>query len=1015
MAGLEPNVIYVNLSGNDVNGPRMGAEYDYAPLCGDAALAEGNYDPNGTSDHPLSFNDFRSHIKHRLDQNSYGKIRTYLIQGSYTGNLELVDGGSGVFDIRYNSFDPELKDDRYPSYTGGFVDGYTVILNSWIVNEPYKLNLSATTSATNVIAPYGAYNPSLNLFKTYDIKLYVSNMQVQVNTLTDDSTTKDIGTILITNDAPPRASFPDGGLIDDEKYNNQIGLNNCVFITNGNGRISATIHEPYNPKFSAVRTLNNTAFGIQRYTDVLVSNCIFYSVDTDGVFFIRDKYPDGNGEFTKQVKYNYTIVNSIFLKITEMFRIMDTYSGQYGYSFDVSKNNYKQLMSNNVMSGSKSEYYDNDSVNVVGSWGRYLLYDASTSSIQYDFPLPSLTWNLATLVQDDFHYFENGWEDITVNGIKDSEGADPGFNVLQNQINKPASAYVSYPFNLNNFTYGVRDGVGALYFPEMLAPVILASDYFVYIDDIVNFSIEDPTYDTTYKPSSYDWYEDTNPPSPSFGDTDTASLTVDITGIIPITLMVGSHNNWYTVEGSTNIRSVIDQSTITLNLETLNSSNVDTLTFTINDNVNIHVDVSPLSNVSYVDILVDGSWISLSLKNLYYPYVYTNIGNQNIICKVTLTDGMTMYTSKTINIDDDEYSTYYVDLSVDYENTQKFKLKYVIYDNFEDLSIDTTFSSAFRNNYSVKYMYDENVASQTAINTEITSNITNGILNGNFNIDWVFVRDTIPSKPSLIISIDNVDYIAKWDYIRNLLIIERGSSTVCNINYGLFSPDLTCSNALHKLYCRFEMVDGVLSIMYSVDNGKTYITQKVRDDLQSFINARVNAKADSESGYGHILIEADNVSDTFGNGNSLIKGSELYPYTYPEMVLRVTENGDGLFGDIYKCRAWRETSTQLLCDVSKQFHIDVWDALKYGPWMIRFKKCSASFKGLILSNGIIYNIPTNSSKNLSITTTYNMFITWNGSGSIILDKFYNRYTGKDKRVDIIGSTIKSESGFKTGG
>ena len=83
--------------------------------------------------------------------------------------------------------------------------------------------------------------------------------------------------------------------------------------------------------------------------------------------------------------------------------------------------------------------------------------------------------------------------------------------------------------------------------------------------------------------------------------------------------------------------------------------------------------------------------------------------------------------------------------------------------------------------------------------------------------------------------------------------------------------------------------------------------------------------------------------------------------------------------------------------------------------MIRFNKCDASFKGLTISNGIIYNIPSIVSKNLSITTTYNMLITWNGTGSIILEKYFNRYTEKDKRVDIIGSTIKSESGFKTGG
>lgn len=1009
MAGLEPNVIYVDLNGEDVNGPRMGEAFDYAPLCGDASLDLGG-PPNGTSEYPLSFDDFRSHSKYRLDQNENGKIRTYLIKGSYTNTVELIDGNSGIFDIRYNSWDPELEDGSF--YTGGFVDGYTVILNSWIEGEPYKLNLSATTSATNVIAPYGTYNPSLNLFKTYDIKLYVSNMQVQVNTLTDASTTKSIGTILFTNDAPPRSSGPGGGTIDDEKYNNKIGLNNCTFIANGNGKITGTL---MGYSGGGVRTLNNTAFGIQRYTNVLVSNCIFYSVDTDGVFFIRDKYPDGGGDFTTQVKYRYAIVNSIFLKVTEMFRIRDTYTGQYGDSFAVSTANYKQLMSNNVMSGSQTEYYDNDSTNVAGDWGRRLLYNTSTISIQYDFPLPSVTWNLATLVLDDFHYFKNGWEDITVTGIKPTSiGVDPGFNILENQLNLTTeSIYGSYPYTVNSFTYGIRDGLGALYFPELLEPVIVASDSIVVIGDIVDFTIQDPLYDITYEPSRYRWFK--NNETIPFDLDDASVITVDTIGIIPIRLVVDSHNGWYSVDSSTNIRSLINQSTITLNLETLNKSNVNVSTFAVNDVVNIHVAVSPLSNVLFVDIWVDGGWVPLSLQNLYKTYTYTYLGYQNILCKVTLTDNTTMYTSKTINIVEGSYSTYYVDLSVEYEKTQDFKLKNVIFDNFEDLNIDTAFATPFRSNYGVKYMYDEYVASQVATTTMIKTNITGGILNGNFNVLWAFVRQTIDSQPRMIVNIDNVEYIAKWDYTDNVLKISKGTTTLFNINYGAFSTDLTCPNALHKLYCKFVMVEGVFSILYSVDNGLTYKTQVINENLQSFAIVSVNTQADSDSGYGYMWIEADNVNTIFGNGNALVKGTELYPYTYTEMVLRVTENGTGLFGDTYKCREWRETSTQLLCDVSKQFHIDVWNALKYGPWMIRFNKCDASFKGLTLSNGIIYNIPSIISKNLSITTTYNMLITWNGTGSIILEKYFNRYTEKDKRVDIIGSTIKSESGFKTGG
>ena len=84
-----------------------------------------------------------------------------------------------------------------------------------------------------------------------------------------------------------------------------------------------------------------------------------------------------------------------------------------------------------------------------------------------------------------------------------------------------------------------------------------------------------------------------------------------------------------------------------------------------------------------------------------------------------------MYTAKTINIMDSIQEIYYVDLSKEYETDLNYNLKYVIYDNFENKSIDTTFNAMFRSNYMVKYMYDEYVASYNMGDTN--TNIVNGI------------------------------------------------------------------------------------------------------------------------------------------------------------------------------------------------------------------------------------------------------------------------------------------------
>jgi len=274
----------------------------------------------------------------------------------------------------------------------------------------------------------------------------------------------------------------------------------------------------------------------------------------------------------------------------------------------------------------------------------------------------------------------------------------------------------------------------------------------------------------------------------------------------------------------------------------------------------------------------------------------------------------------------------------------------------------------------------------------------------------------------MALTIDGSRYAITWNYISDSL--QMSGSIKKRIKYGTFVKDLECPNALIKIGCRFAYtynpIFGYILKFYYTTNGTTWVDSGFTQSIASFSTLSVTSQQTSNTGLGYINIEADSVDETiFGNGMNGVytKGSENYPFTYNEMYDRIKYGGVGKFADRYKCRNWRQVTNSLFAiDKSKQFEIDVWDPHKYGPWMLRFLY-GADFTGVTLMNGIMYNISRGTITNLLITTTFNMFITWNdnyGVGNkIILVRCANRFTGVDKRSDIIGSTMKSVSGIAT--
>ncbi len=130
-------------------------------------------------------------------------------------------------------------------------------------------------------------------------------------------------------------------------------------------------------------------------------------------------------------------------------------------------------------------------------------------------------------------------------------------------------------------------------------------------------------------------------------------------------------------------------------------------------------------------------------------------------------------------------------------------------------------------------------------------------------------------------------------------------------------------------------------------------------------------------------------------------GTSGNPYNYSQLYERIKYQGSANIGETYYLKGYTNLSRPLSAsrpytvfdiDYRKNFTLDVWDALTYGPWMISidddyFKSNHIlDFRGCTLKNGIIYNKPEQYGSSyyggtFKCSSMYNMWIVNQGKNS----------------------------------
>lgn len=169
------------------------------------------------------------------------------------------------------------------------------------------------------------------------------------------------------------------------------------------------------------------------------------------------------------------------------------------------------------------------------------------------------------------------------------------------------------------------------------------------------------------------------------------------------------------------------------------------------------------------------------------------------------------------------------------------------------------------------------------------------------------------------------------------------------------------------------------------------------------------------------------------DATSVNTGTSVDPFDYAEFIAKVAAGSDGVNYDTYKLRGFRElTATSEIIDVNTSAHysIEAWDLSVYGPWMIckndeYLKNYTMSFIGAHIIGGLYYNkTDLSDGSPLSLSHATNMYIVNQGTNSGIQAYAYETaisaagspatLTSAFEGIDIVGSTIYTDSGFKVG-
>lgn len=777
-----------------------------------------------------------------------------------------------------------------------------------------------------------------------------------------------------------------------------------------------------------------------------VINSLFHNKDRDGGFFYLDD--DSAGLFYIQSNFNINFINSIFTGFSSFWTssaLTDTIFRTESCLFSESESK--------IYSIDRIGFWNIPGASVYVASPYENLFNRSNSQIddnsQFNFVIPSiLDDDLTTLDETDFYYLDDDWygDNISVKGYTDNT------------------------FNVNN-SFGRRDGIGPLIFPEMLdfnilidpTPSILNEEsnltinYWDFVDEQIKTAQQ---YESQFQPSSFIW---------DFGDNNTLTTTdttvthtYTVSRIFTVHCDIVSHNEWYVISseleqnvqldvlGSIDIKlfrvkqimgekiydDEITTSASTLDLIALSATNNTSVDVGIQIFSRVNVDFSEknTTNMNYItsgfsDFLNSGGSFISEMR-------YLIAGVYDIYVSAIQIDGRTVTEKRTLIIHPHIKKEYYVDLSLDGEISGNF----FINDDFTD-GIDENWNNTFVDNYDVVDMFGNAIAVDSSFRERV---LMYNVGRNGFASEFSFYRNERFDIPEFNIyrpaGFPNNLIKILWDYNEdNIRVVYRsgatGSVVIKDVHYKIpsgFVKDLRCPNSLRELHFRIENQNNNFVIQYSFDeNNWIYVVTEDEDWIILSEIISISTKSSSTVGFNYINLQS-NIGLPYGFG------TPENPFSYQTFRRRIESSSNdinnvniGGFNDVYRCKNYRVID-RLRSNSDKFFEITSWyDNLNpeqyrnLGPWMLIIFNMSRGligddffqstrFIGTRISNGIIYNLDDSSfnlrsTNNLYLSFAYNMFIVWQGRRDHIR-VIPSKWINREYDYrEIVGSTIKTRN------
>lgn len=1006
----------------------------------------------GGEQYPLSLNQLRRYLKFRIKKLSHNTINfyfkdvtpddIYLENSVRSGTLNDLFVGNMYEFLTISSDENSHKTINFKQWPN---DNESIV-------PTIKINLNAD-KITNRGGKIPTEDNKSTIIYLSNITLNIENIQIQPHEIYQDSSSRQLSSLIFIHEK--LSISPDG------RYSN-VSLNNCRILSNGDGNYTHTIHPRWQPRISLL-TFNETievpktSLGFVNITNLcLINNLIVSRNDNISNIFISDDSILGRNN-TQNVLYNNIFLNQNILRyctlstsnIWDRFRMMEFYSHGNVYSIDKSDmggNNVPSMNTGyNRISTSITDAVFIYSLSLVDVYGTipgtnygdtkessYVLgtklyrfpnmdsSEAHNRESSIDFPMlkfgiPEIlninTSDVDDWTNEDLKYTGDSWKDITVSGGR-----------LPSNIN---------PLNFNSdMSFGRRDGVGALYFPEMPIPYIKKLDNII-INVPTTIETGDVNYDD-YLPEKYEWSIRLSGRLLNTFTTDSRQLeyTFVENGSYKVQLSTTSYNGWYIIEAE--IRNILvfggEEKTVELTLYKIpfNSSEPEDV---INNEITVfdRLMISVTDNIENQNIFIEDSGVFWDLENRgdnqrfitqysggrdeYYSPTYTSVGDYNVVFAARYNDRISYYETFPITVVDNIQDVLYVDLLESYSNSKKILgYNYFLIDNFKLGSIKEEWNSSFTTGYNVKEMWDENVAYGT---DEVT--IIDGIGTEDFSIEFSFLRITGNDIPKFIFKSKNgeEDYSLdiSWSFINDRIILDDGTNKNY-IKYDVGNKDLLCPDSVRKINFMItnEANSDQVIVRYKINDDVNWITGKVLN-VSIYDSIQLLADCTNDVGIGYLSIKTQSIT---AENNMNKNGSENYPITFEEFK-KYTEDGTPNINTKFLLRNYRTINSGTFNIADNMFYeIDAWDNSKYGPWVLKFGddfNNPVKFSGTKISNGIIFNTLDQKTK-LHISFLYNMFVVWN-SEDVVLVRSKWKYTNNDKRTDIKGSTLYNANKYST--